>query len=114
MFKQPRIVTAGIFLLTFAIGASTAIAVTFSDGTFNDADWTSSLQVLEGPFSSVSHTETQVASGGNPDAYRLNIREWGFGTRAAVYNLNSLAVYDPSTQGAIASVNFLKTAILLP
>lgn len=85
--------TANLVLGTICAAAmNSASALTFFDGTFNDSDWTSSINISQGPFSSVSYTGTQVASGGNPGDYRLDTRTWGLGTQAQVFNLNSLAV----------------------
>lgn len=88
-----------------------ASEITFFDGTFTNSDWTNSINISQGPFSSVSYSDTQVASGGNPGDYRLDTRTWGLGTQAQVYNLNSLAVYDPSKQGAIGSISFSEDII---
>ena len=46
-----------------------ADATTLSDGTFADADWVT-LVVPRGPDGTSGGSGTQVASGGNPDAYR--------------------------------------------
>jgi hypothetical protein len=88
-----------------------ASAVTFFDGTFTNSNWTSSINISQGPFSSTSYSGTQVASGGNPGDYRLDTRTWGLGTQAQVFNLNSLAAYDPSKQGAISSIGFSEDII---
>jgi hypothetical protein len=88
-----------------------AAPVTFADGTFTDADWVSSLQVINGPPGALSFSAAQSASGGNPGPYRLNTRTWGGDNRGAVFNFKVAAVYDPSTQGAIGSIDFFQDVI---
>jgi hypothetical protein len=80
-----------------------AATVKFFDGTFNDSDWTKAFQATGSPS---SETAEPSLSGGNPDAFRLTTHTWGNGTQGVVYHFNNRAVYDPSTQGAIASIDY--------
>jgi hypothetical protein len=85
--------------------AEIANAATFNyfDGTFNDSDWTRAFQATGSPS---SETAEQRPSGGNPDGFRFMTHTWGNGVQGAVFHLNKNAVYDPSTQGAIESLDY--------
>jgi hypothetical protein len=82
-----------------------AKAATFNyfDGTFNDADWTKFFQATGSPAFEVAEQRT---SGGNPDSFRFMSHTWGNGVQGVVYHLNNNVVYDPSTQGAIDSLDY--------
>ena len=90
--------------------------VIFSDGSFDDTDWGVALFVT-GPGSSVE--AGQSATDGNPPPGRRVRNILGPAASPSevsnvyVAHLSSKAVYDPSTQGAIATVDFLVDAILL-
>lgn len=73
----------------------------FSDGTFNNADWTGT-KILD-PGGNASFTAFQVASGGNPGSFR-EVTQTLHETPIGVSHLDSAFVYDPSTQGAITSI----------
>lgn len=100
------------FMLCFtlaAAGQSIGSTVTFQDGTFANAQWTTSIEVLNGG-GSVSAFE--VASGGNPTAFRrientLN-SAIGTGVSNTVYGFHRFAggVYDPATGGPILAINY--------
>jgi hypothetical protein len=66
--------------------------VTFSDGTFSNADW--SLTVFQ---TGASASASQQASGGNPGSFRLvTLRENGPGFSSVyAYNIRTVATYDP-------------------
>ncbi|ACB50697.1 hypothetical protein cce_1347 [Crocosphaera subtropica ATCC 51142] len=89
-----------------AINPVQAATFNYFDGTFNDADWTRTIRYFAGPSGSVSETATQSLTGGNPDEFRTMTQSWGNGTNARVYNFHSNAIYDPATQGAIASIDY--------
>ncbi|MEZ4331715.1 MAG: PEP-CTERM sorting domain-containing protein [Myxococcota bacterium] len=92
--------------------ASTAGSVTFSDATFDDANW-SGVKVFDSTAgSAATFASGQVATGGHPDAYRQVEHTYGPGG-IGVRHLNGLAVYDPSSMGAIASVDYAFDAIHL-
>jgi len=90
------------------VGPILADPVTFSDGTFNDADWTATeiCGCVEGSF-----VAQQVPTGGDPGAYRQTELIFPGGISqpvgaSVVAHLNDSAVYDPATQGAITSIDF--------
>jgi len=92
------------------VGPILADPVTFSDGTFNDADWaaTEICGCAEGSFAA-----GQVATGGNPDAYRQTDLVFPGGSRTSgtagasiVAHLNPDAVYDPAVEGTIITIDY--------
>ncbi len=83
--------------------AENTLQTVFSDSEFNSADWFYEV----GAWGGGAGFSTQELTGGNPEAYRLinlsmTAGEGGVGLHAFKYS----AVYNPSTQGAIASVAF--------
>ena len=48
---------------------------------------------------------TQVAAGGNPGEYRRQVNNYGGPGSIVTAHLNSSAIYDPSTQGALIQVD---------
>src|SRR5579863_3400102 len=83
--------------------------VTFSDGTFNNSDWQVSM-VFQG-YNGGSVTGSQVASGGNPGAYRsidTSVNPIGGNPYSNVLGFNQWlpGTFDPATQGAVSSVDF--------
>jgi hypothetical protein len=89
---------------------SLAHAVTVADGTFADVDWTITS------FSSGSggtSTAAQVATGGNPGAYR-NVTDTlnGGGVVSVVSGVNIYGpfTYTPSVSGAIGSLDYSEDA----
>jgi hypothetical protein len=97
-----------IALAVMAAACSSAIAenslqTVFSDTEFHTADWFYEI----GAWGGGSGFSTQELTGGNPGAYNLinlsmTAGEGGVGLHAFKYS----AVYNPATQGAIASVAF--------
>ncbi|MBK9472839.1 MAG: hypothetical protein IPO18_11200 [bacterium] len=90
-------------------GPALATTVTFQDGTFTNAQWTTTVEVLNG---GGSVNAFQVASGGNPTAFRrientLN-SAIGTGVSNTVYGFHRFAggVYDPATGGPILAINY--------
>ena len=84
-------------------GIAEAATFNYFDGTFNDSDWTQALQATGSP---AVETAEQSFTGGNPDSFRLMTHTWGGGIQGAVFHLNNTAIYDPSTQGAIESIDY--------
>jgi len=79
-----------------------AIPVTFSDGVFNDADWTADIIQEEGP--TPSFGVWQVTNGGNPDEYRHLQHSYGGNGSIMTAHLQKEAIYDPGSQGAISTL----------
>jgi hypothetical protein len=106
----------------FALGppSSTAVAQTatvFSDATFNGTDWgITNLQVGTGGGGAASGL--QANTGGNPGDFRrvFNVVMFNPGPSptAGVFgiHLRTAAVYDPSSQGAIKTIDYSEDAIL--
>lgn len=122
MNRSARLGVATIALSTLAGLATNAHAVTFFDGIFNDPDW--SLTVFNNA-TGVGSTSSglQFLAGGNPNEYRrvrnqLLVQPPGNGSVIG-FHMRAGAFYNPSTQGAITSIdysedsiNFVPTAIV--
>jgi len=111
MQRRSCFALTGLMLsLTLATaGLAPASTVTFQDGTFTDAQWTTTVEVLNG---GGSVNAFQVASGGNPTEFRrientLN-SAIGTGVSNTVYGFHRFAggVYDPATGGPILAINY--------
>jgi IPTL-CTERM motif len=89
---------------------SLAHAVTVSDGTFADGDWTITS------FSSGSggnSTAEQIASGGNPGSYRLvtdGLTGGGVVSVVAGVSIYGPFTYTPSVSGTIGSIDYSEDA----
>jgi hypothetical protein len=111
-----RALATALLFAAVAGQAQSGPPVIFSDGTFDDADW-SVVTFATGPGSSV--VAGQSAADGNPPPGRRVRNVLGpaaspsEASNVYVAHLSSRAVYDPSTQGPIATVDFLVDAILL-
>lgn len=98
-----------LVFMTMAGAARAQGTVTFQDGTFNNADWTVSVEVLN---LGGSVTATQIATGGAPGAFRRITNSMnsalGFGFSNTVYgaHFRAGAVYDPATTGAVLSIAY--------
>lgn len=95
--------------LALALMASPALAsVTFLDGNFDDADWTLiTITNANGASSSVQAART--ASGGNGGSFRTVTHQMVVTGQYALVtgiHMNANALYDPSTQGGFASINY--------
>jgi len=95
---------------TFAFNCAALRAgmVFFSDGTFNDSDWTLVIKT-SGNGGTVS--ASQYTSGGNPGAYRRIENTVNAGSKSSPsvvygFHIRSGATYDPSTQGPIAYIDY--------
>ena len=98
-------------LLSLIVHEARAIvpATTFSDGSFDDSQW--SFTSIANDTGDGSVLSTQVLTGGNPDEYREvnNLVVTGAAqTRTTVVGLHVFdsAIYDPSIQGGIESISF--------
>ena len=104
-----------VVLATSSMVAGGSSAEGFSDGDFDDADWSvSTITFGNGGVSSGD----RMPSGGSPNAYRqvtINVSAAPSPAEfSAVWSipLRSGAVYDPSTQGAIVSIDYSEDARL--
>ncbi len=97
-------IMAGILTIVCVPGAARA-QVAFHDTTFNEGDWTTEVFFRSGQGGSATAVQSLV--GGNPGAHRLVTHT--IGTRPAqvfVVHERAGATYDPSTQGAIAAIDY--------
>ncbi|MEW4487019.1 hypothetical protein AB1L42_03005 [Thalassoglobus sp. JC818] len=97
-----------VVCVSFLLACATTCraGMTFSDGTFEDANWTATTIASTG---GTSFNVGQTASGGNPGTFRQIQNTYG-GTQptGSIFtgHLRSAAIYDPSTQGEIQSLDF--------
>ena len=83
-----------------------AATINFFDGTFTPANWTLSTATLVNGGSAAA---SQVTSGGNPGDHRkidLVVSAGGAGSAIFAYSLNQNAIWDPSVQGEILSLDY--------
>ena len=107
-FRLPASRTLSI-AFGFAVSASPAMAAfTFFDGTFKDPDWV--LSTITNTNGSTSSSQGfQVASGGNGGSYRSVTHQMEVSGQYALVlsvHMSNGAFWDPSTQGAITSINY--------
>jgi hypothetical protein len=98
---ESRLVTLFVCLLF----ASSAGAVTFSDGNFAAANWSTTVLVATG---TESGSATTVSSGGNCCAHRAIATDSSTfitARRVMVIDLSTSSTVDPSTLGGISSVD---------
>jgi len=95
--------TATVLACLIAVPAL-ADLISFSDGTFNDADWSSTVTGIAG-FGDGTSLATTESSDGNPDAYRRISLTVAANQGVVNVQLFQNAVFTPSTQGAIQSVS---------
>ena len=101
----------------FAATQVSAGTVIFSDQVFNDVDWSLTVQDLDNGGTVVA---SQQSSGGNPGEYRQIVNSlfptstpgessgvWGF-------HIKTSAVYNPSTDGEISSLDYFEDSIMFP
>jgi hypothetical protein len=110
--SRPSGCTFGALLcgwLLAAANSAAAAVVTIQDGTFANADWTTTVEILN---AGGSVSAFQVASGGNPGVFRrientLN-SAIGTGVSNTVYGFHRFAggTYDPTVGGPILSINY--------
>ena len=90
----------------FPVYASVVIA----DSTFNPTDWT---VVVVGATGGATQGVLQLATGGNPGSYRQISHNLPGPSTIVVSHVFNAVTYDPSTQGAIASIDYSEDRIEL-
>ena len=93
--------------------ASNASAVVFFDGVFNNADW-SLTTTLNTNAAGSSAFGLQFLTGGNPNEYRRIRNQLTVSSPTGIlhgFHMNVTAFYDPSNQGAIASIDYSEDSI---
>lgn len=118
MFTGPYAIA---LVAAFVFGGLTAIlpsawAQTFSDDTFNDADWEIFAEIFidNDLLGSGTVDAFQVEEGGHPGAFRQIQQTLTTADDSATilgFHRNANAVYTPSTQGAIGTIDFSVDAI---
>ena len=104
IFSRTTLALTLALVLLFGVARQPAKAATiFSDGTFNNADWTNT-KILD-TAGNASFAAFQVASGGNPGSFQETNQSLNQGWIGAGH-LNSAFLYNPSVQGAITSIDF--------
>jgi len=101
-YLRRRAVYATMSLALAASGPLAAQPVSYSQGTFNAADWDQAALVQTGPFT------LSVGVGGGGDFWSITQGSPAGnnnGTLQAV-QINRLFTYNPATNGALASINF--------
>lgn len=126
--RSPRRVILGLSMGILGLWLMPSIsmgATVFSDSTFNDADWTLTVvagqvtgpptnQAVLNPSSGTAST-AQMLSGGSLGPHReitLSPSQGQPNTFSVVYAYSNRvgAVYDPSTQGAISSIDYYESS----
>lgn len=103
-----RVPGAAVFGVAALVGLSAVAAsaqVTFQDGTWDAADWTTNVFFTSGNLG--TGTADQTIVGGNPGSFRQVTHT--IGTRPAQVALvheRAGATYDPQTQGAVVTIGF--------
>lgn len=113
MSKSKMFLThACIMVMAMIITVPAFAIVTFSDGTFNNTDW--SLTELKNDGLA---TANQIGSGGNPGTFRQTVNtipDQNYTISVYGVSLRNNAIYNPSTQGAIISVDYSEDAATAP
>jgi hypothetical protein len=96
------------------LAVSSMPPVVIQDSEFLAGDWSVDARV-EPASNGPTHGEEQVATGGNPGAYRRTAISMPAGPSLLyVFNLFGPATYDPATQGALYVVEFTQDCLALP
>ena len=111
MFRTNALVASA--LATLAV-ASSAHAITFFDGIFNNADWNLTAYTNAAGVGSTTQG-FQVLTGGNPNEYRrvrnqLIVGSAGNGAIQGLH-MNNIFSYNPSGSGAISTINYSEDSI---
>lgn len=96
------------------LAASTAQAVTFFDGIFNNSDWSlTTISNAAGAGSTASGL--QFLTGGNPNEYRRIRHQLVVGSQpnggVFSFHMKNTAFYTPSSQGAISYIDYSEDSI---
>ncbi len=116
MTRRFAVLAATLALLPTLASAALAQTTTFTDGTFLNADWSVTTEVLNlGGTVSAS----QIASGGSPGTYRRIINTLasaigqGFSNTVFGFHARAGALYNPLVSGAITSIDYSESSIRL-
>lgn len=95
------------------VSASSASAVTFFDGIFNNSDWALTT-ILNTNAAGSSANGLQFLSGGNPNEYRRIRNQLLVSSPTGIlhgFHMNTTVSYDPSNQGAITTIDYSEDSI---
>jgi hypothetical protein len=101
-------ISMAVIVIVALAGSAQAVMI-FSDGVFNNSDWTlTTYNNATGPGSTAQ--AFQVLTGGNPNEYReirhqLQVINPGNGG-IFTFHMNNLSFYTPSSQGAISYIDY--------
>lgn len=88
--------------------------VVHQDTEFAPADWVVSATSVPAA-SGATHDESQVATGGNPGAYRTMTHRVPAGPGSlSVLHASTMASYDPASQGAILVIDYAEDCLVQP
>ena len=92
-----------------ALGTTPSRAeLVISDAMFNPSDWSATVYSVSG---TASHTDEQSLTGGNPGAYRRMSHILSSSGNIGVAHLFLADSFDPSTAGAIVSLDYRENRI---
>jgi hypothetical protein len=98
--------SVGVDAASSLLQVSSLPAIVYQDGDFAVTDWVVTAfadPLQDGP----THAEAQVATGGNPGAYRSITTQMPPGPSAIrAFHAALSSTYDPAAQGAIYSIDF--------
>jgi hypothetical protein len=112
---RPASLLLSLLVVLFAPVIVDAATATFSDGTFLDANWTTTVEVKDGGGTASGF---QVGSGGNPGAFRqtnisLNSSSGSQNNGVWISHRMSGATFNPSLSGAIVSISYSEASLLI-
>lgn len=94
------------------LAVSSMPGIVFQDGEFQASNWTA-VAIADPAQNGPTHVEEQATSGGNPGAYRRmehTLTQGAISLR--VLNIATTAIYDPTTQGAIYTIDFAEDCLV--
>jgi hypothetical protein len=97
-------------LVLCPLSTATAESVEFTDGAFVPGDWFVIEHEIGG---GGDGSASQVLTGGSPGAYRevtTAINAWSGERRYWAFNFKTSAVFDPSSQGAISTIDYYESS----
>jgi len=102
-----------VLLLSLAPVGALAVTATFSDGTFLNSDWTTTVEIKDGGGTA---TAAQVASGGNPGSFRqvnISLNSSVGSQNNGVWSSHRLngATFTPSVSGPIVSISYSESSV---
>jgi len=113
MRKLTLFQSIGALAALLMVSGAQASSITFSDSVFNDADWAITVLSDAPGFTGTAFQSTADGGGfgGASDTYRRVEHTWGvIDDNVVTFHQKLGATYDPSTQGAIDSIDYKEDA----